>query len=419
MRDRKDVIVSMIAIWLTSLACAFGAAGDWPQFRGPNRDDISTDTGLLKEWPSGGPPLAWKATGIGAGYSGVSISGQRVFTMGDQAGASYVHALNLADGKLLWSTKVGKAGAPGWGGFAGPRCTPTVDGNLVFAADQWGELVCVNAVTGKELWRKNYEKDFGSKRPEWGYAESPLVDDDKVVVTPGGPQGALVALNKTSGATVWRSKEFTDAAQYASLIVAEMGGVRQYISLTDASVAGIAAREGRLLWKARRKGSTAVIPTPIYSDHQVYVTSGYNIGCNLFKILIDGDSFIAEQVYDNKVMVNHHGGVVKVGDYLYGYSEGKGWTCQNFKNGEAVWVEKAKLRKGSLTFADGNFYCREEDGKGTVVLVEATSSGYKERSRFNPPDRSSKNSWPHPVVAGGKLYLRDQDVLLCFDVKAK
>jgi outer membrane protein assembly factor BamB len=379
---------------------------------------MSTETGLLKAWPKDGPPLVWRATGLGAGFSGVSVVSQRIFTMGDQSDGNHVIALNKDDGKIVWSTKLGKAGAPGWGGFAGPRATPSVDGGLVFALGQYGEVICVSASDGKEIWRKSLTTDFGGPLMEWGFSESPLVDGDQVLFTPGGPKGTVVALNKKTGDLIWQSKDWTDNAHYSSIIVAEIDDLRQYIQLTDKSVAGIAPKDGKVLWKAARKGSTAVIPTPIYANGYVYVTSGYGIGCNLFKVTT-GSGFTVTQVYANKVMENHHGGVVKLGDYLYGYSDSKGWTCQNFKTGQAQWQEKAGLGKGSLVFADGHLYCREEAEKGVVALVEATPSGFVEKSRFTPPDRSGKMSWAHPVVAGSKLYLRDQDVLLCYDVQAK
>jgi outer membrane protein assembly factor BamB len=396
---------------------AAAASGDWPQWRGPNRDDISSETGLLTEWPAEGPKLVWKGTGIGSSFSSVSVTGGRIYTCGDKEGSSFVLALNEADGKVVWSAKLGKAGSVGWGGFEGPRNTPTVDGDLVFAASQWGELACFDSREGKDKWRKDYSRDFGSTRPEWGFAESPLVDGDMLVVTPGGPDGAVVALEKKTGKVIWRSKEFTDAAHYASLIKVEIGGIPQYIQLTASSVAGIAAKDGKLLWRVDRKGSTAVIPTPIYSDGFVYVTSGYGIGCNLFKITVDSGKFSANQVYANKVMVNHHGGVIKVGDYVYGHSDSKGWTCQDFTTGEAKWQEKEKLKKGTLAYADGHFYLRQEDKPGTLALIEATPDGYKEHGRFNPPDRSDKQSWPHLVIVNGRLYIRDQDVLLCYDIK--
>ena len=395
------------------------ATGDWATWRGPHQDGVSTETGLLKAWPAGGPPLAWKATGLGAGYSTVAVVGQRVFTLGDKGERNFVIALNRADGQRVWEAELGQAGAPGWGGFAGPRCMPVVDSNLLFTVGQYGEVACLDAATGKEKWRKDYRKDFEAALPEWGFSGMPLVDGDRVILAPGGKQGDLVALNKNTGAVLWQSKDLTDSIHYSTPIVVEMGGVRQYLQLTETSVAGVAAKDGSVLWRAPRKGNVAVIPTPIFHDNHVYVTSEYGVGCNLFKITAAQGKFSAEQVYANKVMANHHGGVIKYGDHVYGYSAGKGWVCQDFKTGKAVWEDKEKLGKGSIAYADGRFYLRWEDGKGTVALIEATSDGYKETGRFDPPDRSDKNSWPHPIIAGGELYLRDQDVLLCYDVKAK
>jgi outer membrane protein assembly factor BamB len=237
------------------------------------------------------------------------------------------------------------------------------------------------------------------------------------VITPGGSEGSVVALNKKTGAVIWRSKGFTDAPHYSSLIVAEIGGVRQYIQLTADNVAGIAAADGKLLWRAPRKGKTAVIPTPIYSDGLIYVTSAYGVGCNLFKVIASGGQFTAEEVYANKVLGNKTGGVIKLGDFVYGHADDKGWTCQDFKTGEAKW-QSNQPGKGSLIYADGRLYLRAEDN-GAVVLIEASPAGYKEHGRFEQPDRSDKKAWPYPVIAHGRLYLRDMDTLLCYDVKAK
>ncbi|MBM4028456.1 MAG: PIN domain-containing protein [Planctomycetes bacterium] len=228
---------------LVVIACGFATAKtqarDWPQWRGPDRDGKSADTGLLQAWPAAGPALAWKAAGLGKGYAGIAAVGDRLFTMGDKEDAGYVIALSAADGRILWSTKAGAAGTPdppGWS-FPGPRCTPTVSGDLVFALNAWGEMVCVNAADGKELWRKDFRKDFGGKPPTWGFSESPLVDGDQVVITPGGSRGAMVALDKKTGRVLWQSQDFTDDAHYSSIIPAEIGGVRQYVQLTAASVA--------------------------------------------------------------------------------------------------------------------------------------------------------------------------------------
>lgn len=394
-----------------------GATSDWPQFRGSQRDGKSTETGLLKSWPAGGPKLEWTARGLGGGYASVSIAGELIVTAGDRTDANYVMALQRSDGKPVWSSKLGQPGAPGWGGFAGPRCTPTLAGDLVFAIGQFGELACFDAKSGRELWRKNLVTDLGGSLPDWGFSESPLVDGENVVCTPGGGQGAIVALNQRTGAVVWRCQEFKDAAAYSSLVPTVLGGVRQYVQLTHESLAGVSAKDGKLLWQAPRKEKTAVITTPVVQGDLVYVTSFYGAGCNLFKITKSGDTFSAKQVYANKVMSNHHGGVIAVGDYVYGYSDGKGWVCQDLATGKAVWQEKGKLGKGAIAFADGCFYLRQEDKSGTVAQIEATSTGYKELGRFDPPERSDKNCWAHPVIAGGRLYLRDQDVLLSYLLK--
>ena len=398
------------------LATLHTPATDWPQWLGAKRDGLCTETGLLQQWPEGGPKLAWKATGLGAGYSGVSVVGNRVYTMADGPDSGFIRVLDAKSGKVIWSAKVGQPG--GGNGYPGPRCTPTVDGNLVVALGQFGDLICVEASSGKELWRHNLPNELGGKMmSKWGYSESPLVDGAQVVCTPGGPQGALAAFDKKSGKLLWRSPEFTDNAAYTSMIVESIGGTRQYVQLTDASVAGIEAATGKLLWRAYCPGKVAVIPTPIYADGCVYATRGYGVGCNLFRVAKAGAQFSAEQVYENKFMVNHHGGVVKVGDCLYGYSDGKGWVCQDFKTGNELWAEKEKLGKGSILYADGRLVLRLEKDKGTLVLIEATPKGWLEHGRFDQPERSTKNSWPHPVIANGQLYIRDQDTLLCYDVK--
>jgi outer membrane protein assembly factor BamB len=344
--------------------------------------------------------------------------GNRLCTMGDAAAGCFVRMLDTATGKILWSTRIGEKG--GGAGYPGPRCTPTINDSLIVALGQHGDVVCLDAFSGKKLWAHNLKDELGGRMmSDWGYSESPLVDGDLAVCTPGGPAGTLAAFDKKTGKLAWRSKQWTDSAAYSSVIVTTMGGLRQYIQLTDANVAGIAAADGRLLWRAPRKGLTAVIPTPICDNGLVFVTSGYGADGSLFKITESGGKFVAEPIYANKVMGNHHGGVIKVGDFLYGYSNGKGWTCENFTTGQAVWQEKEKLGKGSIAYADGRLYLRQEDKKGTLALIEATPQGYLEHGRFDQPDRSPQSSWPHPVIAHGHLFLRDQDILLCYTVEKK
>ena len=405
------------AVVVFVLASGAGAASSepWPQWRGPNRDNVSTETGLLKKWPQGGPPLAWRARNLGAGYSGVSVAGGKIFTMGDGPDACYLIALDLS-GKELWRAKVGPTG--GGGGYPGPRSTPTFDGAHVYALGQFGDLVCVDTDSGQERWHKNLARDFhGAMMSGWGYAESVLVDGQKVICTPGGRDGTMAALNKETGEPVWRSTQLTDPAAYASPIAVQIANRKQYVQLTGESVSGVDADSGKLLWRADRQGRTAVIPTPVSGDDEVFVTSGYNVGCNLFRITAAGDKFKATEVYANKDMKVHHGGVVLVGDYIYGSSDPGILTCMEFKTGKVKWKDRS-IGKGSLTYADGHLYLRAE-GSGAVALIEATPDGYHETSEFTQPDRSNQHAWPHPVIADGKLYLRDQDLLFCYDVKEK
>jgi outer membrane protein assembly factor BamB len=391
-------------------------ANDWPQWRGPNRDGVNPEKGLLKEWPAGGPALAWKTTEAGVGFSSVSVVQGRVFTLGDSQGGARFRAFDERTGRTLWvSESFGRAG----GGPAGTRSTPAVDGELVYGLGQFGDVACVEAATGKLRWKKSLTRDFGGSVPGWEYSESVLVDGNRVVCTPGGSKGAIVALDKETGEVLWQSKGFTDEAHHSSIITATVGGRRQYIQLTPASVAGVAADDGTVLWKASRHGQTAVVPTPVFGDDQVFVTSGYGVGCNLFKVTKTGDGFAVSQVYANKDMADHHGGVIRVGEYIYGHSDSRGWVCLEMKTGKVVWSNRG-VGKGSIACADGHFYLRSEDsGRGTIGLIEATPAGYRESGRFNQPELSGKETWPHPVVANGRLYIRDQTLLLCYDVKAK
>jgi outer membrane protein assembly factor BamB len=413
----------LILCWCLCAAVQPTAAADWPQWRGPERTDLSKETGLLKAWPSDGPPLLWTYEDSGIGYSGPAVIGDRLYSMGADDQKEYVYALDIRTRtpKKLWSTEVGSIFREGHGN--GPRGTPTVDGSLLYCIGGQGELVCVDTATGERRWHTNLRDELGGKMMSgWGYTESPLVDGDKVVCTPGGSQGTLAALDKKTGKVLWRSKEFKDAAGYSSLVVMTVAGIRQYVQMTGESVAGIAADDGRLVWHFSRTSRTAAIPTPIVHENYVYVSSGYGTGCALLKISPDtGGSMKCEQVYANKNMVNHHGGVVLVGEHLYGYSDGKGWVCQNLLTGGILWQERSKLGKGSLTYADGRLYCYSEDN-GTSVLLEPTPDGWKEKGRMRIPRESSRRAssgkfWTHPVIANGKLYLRDQDLLFCFDVR--
>ena len=410
------VVLAGVSVLGGAVALA-DVAKDWPQFRGSMRDNVSKETGLLKEWPKGGPALAWTGTGIGDGHSSVAVANGRIFTSGREGDAVYAFALNEADGKSLWKGKVGDLGDSNeQQGGRGSRSTPTVDGDLVYVEGPAGDVVCFNAADGKEVWRANLTK-FGGRVPGWGYSDSPLVEGDVLVCVPGG-KTAVVGLDKRTGKEVWRSKGLSGPAHYVSPVAADIDGVRQVVVSTDKTLAGLAPKDGTVLWQTARKGQTAVIPTPIVSGDLVYVTTGYGAGENLFKITKDGEKFSATQVYSGKNMVNHHGGVILLDGYVYGYSDGKGWVCQDLKTGAIKWKEKDALGKGSIAYADGRFYLRAEKG-GAIALIEASPEGYKEVGRFTPPSLSKKPYWPHLVIANGKLYVRDMDNLFCYDVKAK
>lgn len=394
-------------------------AEDWPQWRGIHRDGKSPETGLLKTWPEGGPKLLWTTRELGGGYTTPSVADGRVYGMGYLAEKEVVWALDAETGKEVWSTPTAPANLK-VGYSEGPRCTPTVDGDHLYTLGAGGNLVSLDRNTGKVLWQKELVEDFGGKMMSgWGFSESPLVDGDRLVCTPGGSQGTMLALNKLTGEKLWQTADITDNAAYSSIVSATIAGVSQYVQLTDSHVFGVHPETGEVLWKAPRKGSTAVIPTPVVSDDIVYVTSGYGVGCDAFKVTRADSKFSAEVLYSNKEMKNHHGGVVLVGEHLYGYSDAGGWVCQNFKTGEVAWREKSKLGKGSISYADGRLYCRHEAEEGTLVLLEASPEGYREHGRFDQPERSNKNSWPHPVISNGRLYIRDQGILLCYDIKAK
>lgn len=391
-------------------------AADWPQWRGPDRNDHSPDKGLLKSWPEGGPKRVWLNTDVGLGYAGYSIVGGKLFTLGLREDTEFLIALDANTGRELWATKVGSIYENRWGD--GPRATPTVDGDRVYAMGGQGDLVCLQAADGKQVWSVSLVSEFGGEVQNWGFTESVLIDGDLVICTPGGGQSTLAALDKATGKTRWKTGKLDDNAHYSSPIVIEHHGKRQYVKLTEKKVFGVAADSGELLWQADFAGRTAVIPTPIYADGQVYVSAGYGVGCLAVKIASDSKS--AEVVYENKVMKNHHGGVIKVGDYLYGYSDGPGWICQDWKTGEEVWADKS-LGKGAVHYADGMLYCLDE-GRGTVVLAEASPKGWQEHGRFTLEPQTTKRSpqgriWTHPVVVNGKLYLRDQELLFCYDVK--
>ncbi len=402
---------------LAALFCLLppGEDASWPQWRGPKRDNISLEKGLLQQWPAGGPALAWKTAGLGGGWSSVSVHAGRMYTLGDTADACKLFALDL-DGKLVWSVRIGEPA--GHKKYPGPRATPSTDGERIVVLGQHGDLVCLAAADGKEQWRVNLEKDFGGRMMSgWRYSESPLIDGDRVICTPGGSKGTLLALEKATGKPVWQSREITDAAAYGAVVPVEIAGVKQYLLYTDASVAGVAVADGKVLWRAARKGQTAVIPEPLYADGIVFVSSGYKVGCNAFKVSAEGGVFSAKELYSGPQLQNHHGGMILLGEHVYGVDDGGSLKCLELKTGREVWASP-RLGKGSLAYADGRLYYRSESPRSPVLaLFEASPAGCKEQGRFEQPAPSGLQTWAHPVVVGGRLYVRDQETLYAYSIK--
>jgi outer membrane protein assembly factor BamB len=423
---------ALTLVLATSTALAFAAAApspEWPQWRGPNRDAVAKETGLLTQWPEAGPPLAWKASGLGGGFSSLSISGGRIYTLGDREGGQQVVAMNLADGKIAWTAKVG----PAWDDeYGGPRGTPTVDGDRIYVLGTEGDLVCLQAATGKEVWRKSLPRDFGGQvMSSWKWAESPLVDGDQVTVTPGVPSAMLAALDKKTGKEVWHAtvpslgSQGKDGAGYSSVVISNGGGVKQYVQLTGRGLVSVRAQDGKFLWGYNKvANNVANIPTPIIKGDYVFASTGYQTGSALLKLSKAGDSVQAQEVYflPSKTLQNHHGGLVLIGDHIYGgHGHNRGYPiCVEMATGKVAWggegVEPGHGGTGSaaVTAADGHLYFRYQNGR--IVLIEAKPQGYQVKGAFTIPGVNHP-SWSHPVVTGGKLYLREQDNLYVYDLK--
>lgn len=433
------------ALALFSLIPCVAQAADWPGWRGPNRDAKSAETGLLKEWPEKGPLLLWNSRevnnkkGIGTGYSSVAVAKGKIYTMGDTAAAPpakgkkgggerkcFVFCLEEKTGKHLWVTPIGPAGSDG------PRCTPVVDGNRIYVLGRYGHLACLDADKGTILWQKDYKKDFGgSMMSGWDYSESPLVDGDKLICTPGGDRATLVALDKHNGDVFWEcSIPNGGGSGYASPVIAEVGGLRMYITLLGAAknggLVGVEARKGKFLWSYRKiANGTANIPTALVKGDEVFCSTGYGAGAALLQLVPDGEGGCSvKELYflNGNTLQNHHGGMVLLGDYIYGgHAHNQGLPfCLNMESGKFAWQPQSKGREedrqygsAAVVYADGHLYFRYQNN--VMALIEATPNGLNVKSTFNIPNPG--NGWPHPVVANGRLYLRGQDQILCYNIK--
>ncbi len=424
----KRVVIAVVAIVLSfPLPQARAAGADWPGWRGAKRDGQSRETGLLAQWPKGGPPLAWKADGMGAGFASVAVVDGRIFTMGDREGAQYLLAFGAETGEPLWEYRIG---APLPGEYGGPRGTPTVDGGTVYALGTEGDLVAVDAASGNERWRQSLSKDFGGRMMSgWSWSESPLVDGDRVVVSPGAKKAALVALDKATGKEIWRSElpelgsAGADGAAYSSVVVSEAAGTRQYVQLLGRGLVGVRASDGRTLWGYNRiANGTANIPTPLVRGNWVFASTGYDTGTALVELTRSGDDRVeAREVYflEPDRFQNHHGGMVLVGNHVYGgHGHGRGAPiCVELTTGKVAWggdIRNAGTGSAAVVYADGNLYYRYQNG--VVLLVQASPDGYHEKGKLTLPDVRNP-SWTLPVIAGGRLYLREQDRLYVYDLR--
>jgi outer membrane protein assembly factor BamB len=393
-------------------ATAIVAAADWPQWQGPDRSRISRETGLLKEWPAAGPAVVWSTSSLGAGYGSVAVAGNRVFVQSIRGRDSVVIALDRATGKEAWSKALGASESNDRG--SGPRGTPTVDGDRLYVLTEHGDLACLKT-DGTAVWQRNILRDFNGPQIRWLISESPLVDGAHVIVSPGGPGAGIVKLDKMTGKTVWTAKDLSDPAGYSSVIAADVQGVRTYMTFTAAAGVGVRASDGKLMFRYPNAANrTANIATPIFSNNKVFFTSAYGTGGGLLDLTAQNGEVRSKEVYFTTNMKNHHGGVVLVDGYLYGFNDAI-LTCIEFATGNVMWRDRS-VGKGSVTFADGRLYIQSENN--VVGLAEATSAGYRESGRFGIPDKGLP-SWAHPVVSDGRLYVRNQDTLLVYDVKAR
>lgn len=438
---------SMLAVVFGIVAVSIAAADDWPQFRGPTRDGISKEKGLLKNWPKGGPKLLWTYKDAGLGHSSFSVVKGVLYTLGtdydakdpnNSAKDEYVIALDVKNGKELWRVKYASLYTTKGNSYGdGPRATPTIDGSLLYALGGQGELVCFD-ISGKpkEVWRKNLAKDLGGDlMTNYGYSESPLIDGDHLTCTPGGANGTLAALNKKTGAVVWRSKAWTEKAPYSSVMAADIQGVRQYLQIgyddakTTGYVAGVEAKTGKLLWKSQifAGASDGVSTSPIAKGNEVYVTAPWGGGCHLFEI---GKGQVAKDVYNKKAQKrfkNTFGGIVVVDGNIYGHTEPGAWICQEWKTGDEKWLERGDLKceSGAILAADGKLILYTVDGE--VALVDADPKAFNLISSFTIPQKSSiyanrvtsqkSRIWAQPAISDGVLYVRDQEYIFAFAIK--
>jgi outer membrane protein assembly factor BamB len=415
--QHRDITASLrplitLALVLSLSAAVFNRApDDWPQWRGPNRDGRSAETGLLKSWPANGPPLAWKASGAGEGYSSFATVNGRLFTLGARGNQEFVIAFDAATGKQVWATAHGRRFGNDRGD--GPRGTPTIEAGRVYAYGASGDLSVLDANSGKVFWAVNVLQKVGGSNIQWGLSESPLVLSDRILINAGGRDASVVALKKTDGSLIWKSQ--SDEAGYSSAVLHEAGGVREAIFFTGQRALGVDVSNGRLLWSYNRVANgTANIATPLVRGNRVFLSSDYGTGAALLELTPTGGGVTAKEIYFTNEMRNHHASSILVGEHLYGFSSAI-LTAMQFDTGKVVWRDRS-VGKGSLVFADDRLYIYSENG--VIGLVEPSPEGYREHGRFKI-QTGNLPTWAHPVVSGGKLFIRDQDTIYAYNVAQK
>ncbi len=415
----KLIFFLLFVLNISTVTYAVGNTS-WPSYHGPQRDNLSTDTGLMQTWPQDGPELLWTATDIGHGYSSISVAEDRIFTAGMIKKQTYVTALDLS-GKQLWQRLNGRSWEASkqqtWAvPYAGSRGTPTVDSNTVYHLSELGRLAAFDTQTGQERWHIELLKTFEAERPEYGYSESVLIHEDSLFCCPAGAKGYIVALDKNTGRTLWANTDIKDAAGNCSAVVANIDGIKQVITMSANQVLSFDPNNGHLLWQytfsnSRENNATDVI----VNEGLVYASSGYGKGSILLRPQRQADGkFYVEQVWSSELLDNHHGGVLLLNGYLYGAGhEARGWFCLDFSTGKKMWQADGK---GSLTYADNRLYCLSE--RGMMSLVKATSEKWDQVGSLQLPRGGRGLFWAHPVICGGRLYVRHSEKIFAYDIRA-
>jgi len=410
MMKRYGPIAALVVLAAAALSAQTPVNTDWPQWRGPDRNGISKETGLLKEWPSTGPTQLWRVSNLGAGYGSVAVKGDRMYVQMITGRQSAVASLNRANGQIVWSKAIGPSSNNDRG--SGPRGTPTIDGDRLYVLTESGDLACLRLADGTPVWQRSLLQEQRARNIQWLLSESPLIDGNNVIVSPGV---GVAALDKMTGKTVWTTQGLRDEAGYSSVIAADVQGIRTLMTYTADAAIGVRASDGKVMFQYPRAANrTANIATPVFSDNKVFFTSGYGTGAALLGLTVQGGEVKAKEIYFTQNMKNHHGGVVLLNNTIYGFNDTI-LTALEFQTGKMLWRDRS-VGKGSLTYADGHLYVLSENN--VVGLVEASPTGYREKGRFEIPD-SGLNSWAHPVVSGGRLYIRNQASLAAYDIKAK